>query len=132
VKTISVVCGIIIKEGKILAAQRSETMPLPLKWEFPGGKLKPGESEEEALKRELLEELNITVALDTRLTPNPYDYGHIKIELIPIVGHYLDGEIILREHLQIGWFAAKDLPNLDWAPADLPIVHEIANNWPGD
>ncbi|MBS1603208.1 MAG: (deoxy)nucleoside triphosphate pyrophosphohydrolase [Bacteroidetes bacterium] len=125
VKTIIVVCGVILNEGKVLAAQRSATMSLPLKWEFPGGKLNPNESEEDGLKRELQEELNITVSLGKRLTPSPYDYGNIKIELIPIVGHYLEGKIILREHLQIGWFEAKELLALDWAPADLPIVQEL-------
>lgn len=56
---IQVTCGIILKDGKVLVAQRSEAMSLPLKWEFPGGKIVRGESEEDCLKRELLEELNI-------------------------------------------------------------------------
>jgi len=123
--TISVVCGIIIKEGKILAAQRSATMSLPLKWEFPGGKLHPGESEEEALKRELQEELNIIVSLDKRLTPSPYDYGDIKIDLIPFLTHYLAGEIILREHLQIGWFTAQELLTRTGRPQTFPLFGKL-------
>src|ERR1700749_4729888 len=114
---ISVTCGIIIKEGKILAAQRSENMFLPLKWEFPGGKLIEGESEVDCLKRELFEELNIIIEIQRKLTPSFYDYGQFAINLIPFLVVHVDGNIDLLEHKQICWFTKEQLPFLDWAPA---------------
>src|SRR5258708_1811209 len=101
---IKVVCGIIVKDGKILAAQRSETMSLPLKWEFPGGKLMEGESEDACLKREIQEELKIAIAVKNKLNTSIYDYGSFTIELIPFLAEYITGEIILHEHRAIGWY----------------------------
>lgn len=123
--SIRVVCGIILKDGKVLAAQRSESMSLPLKWEFPGGKLSDEESEEDALKRELFEELNIHVFVGERLSNSIYDYGKVIIDLIPFLATHIDGELIVREHRQIVWCTSKDLQLLDWAPADVPIVKEL-------
>jgi 8-oxo-dGTP diphosphatase len=122
---IQVTCAIIVKEGKILAAQRSERMSLPLKWEFPGGKLMEGESEEDCLKREILEELNIAITITSKLTTSIHDYGNFTIALIPFLAEYAGGEIKLHEHRQIGWFTKEELTALDWAPADIPILHEL-------
>jgi len=122
---IQVTCAIIVKEGKILAAQRSETMALPLKWEFPGGKLMEGESEEECLLREILEELNISIVITSKLTTSIHDYGNFTIALIPFLAEYISGEIKLHEHQQIGWYTKEELKTLDWAPADIPILHEL-------
>ena len=122
---IQVTCAIIAKESKILAAQRSETMSLPLKWEFPGGKLMEGESEEECLKREIQEELNIAIAITSKLTTSIHDYGNFSIALIPFLAEYAAGEIKLHEHRQIGWFTKEQLSTLDWAPADIPILQEL-------
>jgi len=124
-KPIQVTCGIILKDGKILAAQRSETMTLPLKWEFPGGKMIDGETEEECLKREIVEELNISIAIIGKLKTSSYDYGNFAITLIPFIAEYTSGEIILHQHRQIGWYTKSDLTNLDWAPADIPILQEL-------
>lgn len=74
---ITVVCAIIIKDGKILITQRSEFMSLPLKWEFPGGKLEDYESPEECLRRELKEELNINIHVLEKLVENKHDYKDI-------------------------------------------------------
>ena len=75
-------------------------MKLPLKWEFPGGKIENGEEEEDCIKREIMEELNITIDLITRLSPSHFDYPTFSIELIPFVANYLGGEIKLAEHKQ--------------------------------
>nr|WP_295865632.1 (deoxy)nucleoside triphosphate pyrophosphohydrolase [uncultured Chitinophaga sp.] len=122
---IQVTCAIILREGKVLAAQRSDTMSLPLKWEFPGGKIKKGESEEECLRRELLEELNLSVVIKDRLSNSLFNYGSFTVELIPFIVDYVESEIILHEHRQIGWFRSADLMDLDWAPADVPILKEF-------
>jgi 8-oxo-dGTP diphosphatase len=125
---IQVTCAIIVKEDKILAAQRSETMSLPLKWEFPGGKLIPGESEEECLKREIQEELNISITIKSKLTTSIHDYDNFTIALIPFLVEYKSGEISLQEHRQIGWYTKEELTILDWAPADIPILNELLSN----
>ena len=122
---IPVICGIIVKEGKVLAAQRSETMSLPLKWEFPGGKLLVGESYEDCLQRELLEELNISVVIKAQLTTHVHDYGSLVIALTPFLATYAGGEITLHEHQQVGWYSKDEMKALDWAPADIPILYEF-------
>lgn len=100
-------------------------MSLPLKWEFPGGKRQENETAEEALRREFQEELNISIIIDVALTPTEHDYGHFRIALIPFLARLGEGDIQLREHAQIGWFTAAELRDLDWAPADVPVVDEI-------
>jgi len=124
---IQVSCGIILKDGKILAAQRSETMSLPLKWEFPGGKLVNGETEEECLKREIYEELNISIEIRYKQKPHRHDYGSFEIELIPFVAEYTGGDLRLHEHRQANWYPPEELSVLDWAPADIPVLHEFLN-----
>jgi 8-oxo-dGTP diphosphatase len=124
-KPISVTCGIVVKDGKVLAAQRSEKMSLPLKWEFPGGKLVEGESEIACLQRELLEELNISVSIKERLSVSVHDYGNFVISLIPFLVEYIGGEIVLLEHERVGWFTMEELRALDWAPADIPVLDEV-------
>jgi 8-oxo-dGTP diphosphatase len=122
---INVTCAIIYIENKILVTQRSETMNLPLKWEFPGGKLEPSETEEACIKRELLEEINIEVELLKKLSPNIHDYGIFKVNLIPFVARYNSGELHLAEHKDFKLLDKSQLLNLDWAAADLPIVEEF-------
>jgi len=124
-KIVDVVCAVIWKDGKILVAQRSEKMSLPLKWEFPGGKLEAGESEEECLHRELLEELNISVKILAGMRENVHDYSDLRIRLIPFVVEYVSGEIKLAEHREVRAFSKEEVMELDWAPADLPILNEF-------
>ena len=122
---IKVTCAIIMFNKKILVVQRSENMKLPLKWEFPGGKIENGEEEEDCIRREIKEELNITIDLITRLSPSHYDYPTFSIELIPFVANYLDGEIKLTEHKQYLLLEKEDLARLDWAEADIPVLNEF-------
>ncbi|MGY0393531.1 (deoxy)nucleoside triphosphate pyrophosphohydrolase [Bizionia sp. KMM 8389] len=123
-KTISVTCAIIKFDDKILAVQRSETMKLPLKWEFAGGKIEAGESEIDCVKREIFEELNIQIEVKERLTPVTHQYPDFKIKLIPFVAEYLSGELTLKEHCNALLANKEELINLDWAEADLPILKE--------
>ncbi|WP_159021915.1 (deoxy)nucleoside triphosphate pyrophosphohydrolase [Formosa sp. L2A11] len=124
-KTILVTCAIIKFDTKILAVQRSETMKLPLKWEFAGGKIEAGESEVDCIKREIFEELNIQIDIKARLTPVTHQYSDFKIKLIPFVSEYLSGELKLREHSDFLLANEEELLNLDWAEADLPILKEF-------
>lgn len=122
---INVTCAIIIQGKKILVTQRSEKMKLPLKWEFPGGKLEENESEIDCIKREIKEELNIEIEILKSLSNSIYDYGVFKINLIPFISNYVSGEIILSEHKDYKLVDKSELLNLDWAEADLPIVVEF-------
>jgi 8-oxo-dGTP diphosphatase len=120
-----VICAAIVINDKFLVVQRSEKMSLPLKWEFPGGKIEANETEEECIIREIKEELNIEINPTKRLTPSKYDYPNISIELIPYLANYKSGRLILKEHLQYKLLSKEELRNLEWAEADLPIVNEI-------
>jgi 8-oxo-dGTP diphosphatase len=119
---ITVTCAIILKNDKILVTQRSERMKLPLKWEFPGGKLEFGESETDCVLREVREELGIEIEVVERLSNNVHDYGTFCINLIPFISKYQRGDIYLKEHADYKWLTKNELETLDWAEADLPIV----------
>ena len=122
-----VVCAIIYVGNKILVTQRSKIMKLPLKWEFPGGKLENAESEIECIKREIKEELNIEIKIIKRLSSSIHNYEDFKIQLIPYVVEYESGEIILTEHAEFQLLEKQKLNLLDWAEADLPILRQILN-----
>jgi len=124
-KTIPVTCAIIKFDNKTLAVQRSETMKLPLKWEFAGGKIELGESEIDCIKREIFEELNIQIEVKERLTPVIHQYPDFKIKLIPYTADYVSGELKLKEHANFVLVNKEELINLDWAEADLPILKEF-------
>ncbi|MBF6611236.1 MAG: NUDIX domain-containing protein [Chryseobacterium sp.] len=122
---ISVTCAIIIKDKKVLVVQRSEAMKLPLKWEFPGGKIESDESEEECIKREIIEEIGIEIELISRLTPSIHSYSSFQIELIPFLANYTKGNIKLTEHKKYLLLEKDELKELDWAEADIPILNEF-------
>ncbi len=82
---VNVTCAIIFLNDKVLVTQRSSKMKLPLKWEFPGGKLENNENEINCIKREIKEELNIEIEIIKKLSENIHDYGNIKINLIPFI-----------------------------------------------
>ena len=120
---IVVTCAIIEKDGMVLCAQRSESMHLPLKWEFPGGKVAGSESPEDCLRREISEELGIEVEIITRLPSNRHSYpGRDPFELAPFICHVSGGTPFAREHRQIKWVKKSDLRSLDWAAADIPVL----------
>jgi len=124
-KKLEVTCAIINLNGKTLVVQRSKNMKLPLKWEFPGGKIENDESAEDCVKREIREELNIEIELISKLSPSNFDYPDFSIELIPFIARYVDGEINLTEHKQYLLLEKEKLKDLDWAEADIPILNEF-------
>lgn len=121
---IKVACAIIVNDDKVLVVQRSETMSLPLKWEFPGGKLENDEAAEECIHREILEELNLKIEVQHRISSSLFDYPNISIELIPFICMVQGGELVLKEHKAYQFLSKDQLQNLDWAEADLPILYE--------
>lgn len=120
-KHVTVACAIIEQNGLVLAAQRSAAMSLPLKWEFPGGKIDPGESAEECLGRELMEELGVEIEIRSRLPEHTHHYETFSVTLHPFICTH-SGDITLHEHAAITWLKPELLQTLDWAEADLPVI----------
>ncbi|UTH13249.1 (deoxy)nucleoside triphosphate pyrophosphohydrolase [Macrococcus equipercicus] len=126
-KYIKVVGAVILNNNKVLCAQRSESMSLPLLWEFPGGKIEQDESPEEALIRELKEEMNCSIEILEKVTTTVHEYDFATIELTTYYATITSGSIQLSEHAQIKWLNRSDLLSLNWAPADIPAVEIIKN-----
>jgi len=124
---IKVTCAIIENNNKALVVQRSENMNLPEKWEFPGGKIERGETEQDCIIREIKEELNIDIELIQRLKPTTFHYPNQSIQLIPFTAKYTGGNLELTEHKSFMWLTKRELLHLDWAEADIPIVKEYIN-----
>jgi 8-oxo-dGTP diphosphatase len=119
---IHVTCAIIERDGLVLAARRSRSMRMPLKWEFPGGKIEPGESPEACLHRELMEEMELRVAVKREMPPSTHEYPAFTVTLHPFVCEILSGEMTLNEHHAVAWLKPEELPALDWVEADLTVV----------
>ncbi|MGJ8651599.1 MAG: (deoxy)nucleoside triphosphate pyrophosphohydrolase [Opitutaceae bacterium] len=127
-KIIDVVCLVAIdRDDQVLATQRAEDKPLGMLWEFPGGKIDTGESPEEALRREIIEELGIELGALTRLPAVTYAYDFGTIQLIPLLSK-VDTRPQLGElhaHAAARWIALDEWDKLEWAPADLPIIERL-------
>ncbi|WP_270087314.1 (deoxy)nucleoside triphosphate pyrophosphohydrolase [Sphingobacterium sp. SYP-B4668] len=121
---LQVTCAIIEHEGKILICQRSSKMTLPLKWEFPGGKIEPGESKKVCLRREIEEELGIQIYIQEELSPVEHHYPNFSLTLYPFRCELCKGQPVAMEHAQAIWIQKSELDNFDWAEADLPIIKE--------
>jgi len=121
-KHIHVSCGIIERDGLILSAQRSFSMSMPLKWEFPGGKIDDGETPQNCLIRELNEELGITIDICNQLPDSAYTYPTFSITLHPFICSIKSGTLTLKEHCNVIWLHPHKLKLLNWAEADLPVV----------
>ena len=128
-KTIEVVAAVIFREGKVLCVQRNEHAKeyISLKWEFPGGKVEVGESREEALVREIAEELVVEVHELQYLTTVEHAYPHFHLTMHAYTCALKAGEVELREHIGLKWLAVEELDQLDWAAADVPVVNLLKN-----
>ena len=120
---ISVTCAVIRnEENKILVVQRGEATDHPFKWEFPGGKLAPDETEEECIIREVEEELSMEIVICGKMANVDYDYGHKQISLIPYICDTLDEMPFLTEHIDYRWVEEKDLMTPDFSEADVFVA----------
>ncbi|MEM0997269.1 MAG: (deoxy)nucleoside triphosphate pyrophosphohydrolase [Bacteroidota bacterium] len=127
---IFVTCALICREGRVLCTQRSSTMSLPLKWEFPGGKLEPGEAAERCVVREIAEELDLHIqVLERGPSVHKQFAPEREIELIPFVARLESGTLFLHEHAAAQWCTPDQLNQLDWAPADVSIVRWWQTNF---
>ncbi|MBP3943743.1 (deoxy)nucleoside triphosphate pyrophosphohydrolase [Sphingobacteriaceae bacterium WQ 2009] len=129
-KKIEVVAAIIKFNDKILCVQRGQNK-LPYiaeKFEFPGGKIEIGESKEEALARELSEELNIVAAIQSLFLTVVHQYPDFELTMHSFIAEVATQEITLNEHIDSKWLTVNELQQLDWAAADIPIVNKLIAN----
>ena len=125
---IRVVAAIIHKDDKILIARRKQGTHLEFKWEYPGGKVEENEDEKDALKRELLEEFEISSEINKYITESFHEYDKNKINLRAYSVKHLSGDFKLNDHDRIEWIKIEELTKYDFAPADVPINNYLIKN----
>ncbi|MEN1936980.1 (deoxy)nucleoside triphosphate pyrophosphohydrolase [Paenibacillus sp. 102] len=125
-KNINVVGAVIVEEEKILCAQRGPTKSLPLMWEFPGGKIEEGESPQEALQREINEEMHCKVEIGEKIEYTAYEYDFGIVHLTTFYCKLIEGRPVLTEHVAIKWLYPNELASLEWAPADIPAIEKLS------
>ena len=130
-KTIRVVAAIIRDKGRIFATQRGYG-PYKDGWEFPGGKIEPGETPQEALIREIREELDIGIDVVSHTCDVEYDYPEFHLSMQCFRCEIVSGEPKLLEHEAARWLGRTELDTVGWLPADRMILPEIEKNWPAD
>lgn len=122
--TIEVVAAILLNDAKIFATQRGYGKWKGW-WEFPGGKVAVGESLEEALKREILEELDAHIVTDSFFCTVEYDYPDFHLVMHCYLCHFADEHIHLVEHLAARWLGSDELDEVQWLPADLGLIQQL-------
>ena len=120
-KTIRVVAAIIQDGDRIFATQRGYGTYKD-GWEFPGGKIEPGETPEEALRREIVEELNTRIAVGKKLTTIEYDYPQFHLSMDCFFATVIEGDLVLKEHEAAKWLRRTELDTVNWLPADQGII----------
>lgn len=123
-KSIEVVAAIIVSEGKVFATQRGYG-EFKDGWEFPGGKMEPGESPEDALKREIREELATEINVDSFLHTIDYDYPNFHLTMHCFICSVVSGKLTLLEHESAKWLTKDNLYSVDWLPADIEVVKKL-------
>ncbi len=120
-----VTAAIMEKDGKILIARRRKGDRLERKWEFPGGKLEPGETPEICLARELREEFGIEAEVMDYIGASVYEYAHGTIDLRAYRVRHVSGQFSVNAHEEIAWVEKEDLLSYDLSPADVPIAKKL-------
>ncbi|MBN1386982.1 MAG: (deoxy)nucleoside triphosphate pyrophosphohydrolase [Bacteroidales bacterium] len=127
---IDVCCAIIRNDdSEILVVQRDEQTDHPLKWEFPGGKIKESESADESIIREVDEELSMDIVITDQLSVVEYDYGIKQVRLFPFVCDTLSDEPVLIEHIQYKWVEPAGLQHIDLCEADILVAREYLDRY---
>lgn len=129
-KHLEVVAAILEHQGKILCMERGQGKfdYVSYKYEFPGGKIEPGEAKHTAIERELLEEMDVHVSVreeDLYMTVQ-HEYPDFSITMYAFLCHLTKPDFVRKEHVAAKWMLPKDMPSLDWAPADVPIMEKLA------
>ncbi|WP_369901274.1 (deoxy)nucleoside triphosphate pyrophosphohydrolase [Bacillus manliponensis] len=125
-KDIHVVGAVIVEKGKVLCAQRGEMKILPLKWEFPGGKIEKGESPQQALIREIDEEMHCKIKVGDQITHTVHEYDFGIVHLTTFYCRLVSGNPVLTDHVAIKWLLPAELELLEWAPADIPTIERLS------
>lgn len=123
-RKIEVVAAYFENDGKYLIAQRLKGS-LEDKWEFPGGKIDPGETPKQALKREIKEELNLDIVLGKKLTDVSYSYPEIDVKISLYNVNSYKGDMVLTDHKQVKWIKPSEAKKYTFAPADQDIVEKL-------
>lgn len=124
-KHFEVVAAILINDNRVFCCQRKDVGEVAKKWEFPGGKIEMGENHQQALSREIAEELSVEIAVGDFVTTVYHEYSTLAITMHAYLATIRSGELILTEHLDSRWLLRDELTSVDWAPADLPIVERV-------
>ena len=123
-KTIEVVAAIIHQEGRILATQRGYGEWKGM-WEFPGGKMEAGETEEEAIVREIREELCVGIRVERKVCTVEYDYPQFHLRMHCFWCSIAEGVLELKEHQSARWLAKEEWESVEWLPADVLVVSRL-------
>ena len=123
-KTIRVVAAVILEGGRVFATQRGYG-PWKDFWEFPGGKIEPGETPENALVREIREELDTEIRVGEKLLQVEYDYPEFHLSMGCFICSVLSGRLTLKEHESARWLSPEELDSVAWLPADLEVISGI-------
>lgn len=123
-KTIRVVAALIVQGGRIFATQRGYGA-MKDGWEFPGGKIEPGETPQEALAREIREELDAQVAVGNLFETVEYDYPQFHLSMACYFCTIESGKLVLKEHEAAKWLSPEELESVDWLPADRELVRHL-------
>lgn len=123
-KTIKVVAAVIKRNNKIFVTQRGYG-EFKDGWEFPGGKVEKGETKEEALIREIKEELDTVIKVDSYLDTIEYDYPDFHLSMDCFVCSIVEGNLVLKEHEDSKWIKKEEIDTLNWLPADLVIIDKV-------
>ena len=129
IKRSTVAAAIICREGMIFATQRGYGEWKDW-WEFPGGKIEPGETPEEALKREIREELSAGISIDEYLCTVEYDYPQFHLTMHCYMCHVESGTLTLKEHEAARWLKKEELESVKWLPADWQIIEKLKTQNP--
>ena len=123
-KNIKVVAAIIINNGKVFATQRGYG-EFKDGWEFPGGKIEIGETPEQALVREIQEELDTKINVKEKIDTVEYDYPNFHLSMDCFICNVIKGNLILKEHESAKWLTKDELYSVDWLPADKGLIEKI-------
>lgn len=123
-KTLEVVAAVIIDNHKVFATQRGYGI-FKDKWEFPGGKVENGEYPEEALIREIKEELDTLIKVEHYLCTVEYDYPEFHLTMHSYICSVIEGSLVLKEHEASKWLGIEDLRGVDWLPADVEVIKAV-------
>ena len=127
-KTIKVVAAVIKRDDKIFATQRGYG-EFKDKWEFPGEKIEPGESPQQALRREINEELNTEITVNELIKTVEYDYPEFHLSMDCFWCDVISGNLTLLEAEDSRWLLKSDLYSVDWLPADMELIRAIEKSW---